>query len=136
MFAVKQAVALLGDAADFHLVNVVNLQPVQYDKRNPPVLVFHTCAFPPSLLLLLLLLPPLTPPASTTHPPRRDARLDHQQASAAWGHITADILLRTHPDVAGKKHLQLVCCCLLMRPLMFDTGTTGAHTRLGRLHIR
>ncbi len=46
---------------------------------------------------------PLPPPA------RSDARLDHQRHSTAWGHVTADILLRTHPHVAGNKHLQLVC---------------------------
>jgi hypothetical protein len=44
VFAVKQAAALLGDAADFHLMNVVNLQPMQHDARHPPVIVFHTCA--------------------------------------------------------------------------------------------
>jgi hypothetical protein len=35
---------LLGAAADFHLVNVVNLQPMQHDAQHPPVVVFHTCA--------------------------------------------------------------------------------------------
>jgi hypothetical protein len=44
VLAVKQAAALLGAAADFHLVNVVNLQPMQHDAQHPPVVVFHTCA--------------------------------------------------------------------------------------------
>ncbi len=62
VFAVKQAAALLGDAADFHLMNVVNLQPLHYDD-NAPIVVFHTCVLP----FLINSTPPSPPSSSFLH---------------------------------------------------------------------